>query len=189
MRKNIPLLIIVIGFFIVSCSVKAPEVKITGEKTALENQVIGTYQEIEQDSWTIASVRSTTPGKTQAMSEEKKKVFAAVQNRKFNKDDTNEFKRDGVIGENNVGFLEIRDQEKLNKDPEYRKRVEQIMADENRDRKIIMNRAIQINEQIAQAGENAVSKVFAKIYQDESETNTWIQLEDGRWIKKKGVKE
>lgn len=186
MNKNITLLMIFIGgLLIIECSVKAPEVKITGEKTALENQVIGTYQEIEQDSWTIASVRATTPGKKQTMSEEKKKVLAAVQNRRFNKDDVNEFKRDGVVGENNKGFLEIRDYEKLNNDSEYRKRVEKIIEDENRDRQIIMDRAIQINERIAQADEQAVAKIFAKIYQDASEPNTWIQLDDGTWAKKK----
>ena len=177
------------GLIVINCSVKAPEVKITGEKTALENQVIGTYQEIEQDSWTIASVRSTTPGKTQPISEEKKKVLAAVQDRKFNKDDINEFKRDGVIGENNQGFVEIRNYEKLEKDAEYRKRVEKVIEDENKDRQIIMDRAIQINEQIAQAGQEAVATVFAKIYQDESEVNTWIQIEDGTWTKKKEVKQ
>ena len=34
------------AIWIAGCSVEAPEVKITGEKTALENQVIGTYEEI-----------------------------------------------------------------------------------------------------------------------------------------------
>lgn len=188
MKKYLSLLAVVV-FIISNCSVKSPEVKITGEKTALENQVIGTYQEIEQDSWTIASVRSSSGAKTQPMSDEKKKVLTAVQNRRFNKDDINEFKRDGVIGENNKGFLEIRDDQKLDKDEEYRKRVEKIIADENRDRQIIKNRAIQVNEQIAQAGEESVDQVFAKIYQDESEAGTWLQLADGTWLKKKELKE
>jgi len=165
--------------------VKAPEVKITGEKTALENQVIGTYQEIEQDSWTIASVRSTSPGKKQAISEEKKAVLDAVQSRRFNRDDINELKRDGIIGENNQGFLEIRDNEKLNADPELARRVEKLISDENDDRRTILNRSMQINEQIAEAGENAVSRIYAKIYQDESESGTWIQLDAGDWAKKK----
>ncbi|MBN2011099.1 DUF1318 domain-containing protein [candidate division KSB1 bacterium] len=170
--------------FIAGCSVKAPEVKITGEKTALENQVIGTYNEIEQDSWTIASVRSATPGQQVTMSDEKKKVLSAVQNRRFNKDDINEFKRDGVVGENNSGFLEIRDYTRLNEDPEYRKRVEKIVAEENNDRQTILERSMQVNDQIAGAGEEAVGRVYAKIYQDESELNTWIQIEDNSWVKK-----
>jgi len=174
-----------IGITIMSCSVKAPEVNVTGEKTALENQVIGTYQEIEQDAWTLASVRSTAPGKQQpTMSQEKKKVFEAVQGRKFNKDDIDEFKKAGIVGENNNGLLEIRNQEKLNADPELKKRVMTIVETENGYRKIIMNRIVVLNESAAKAGGDSVGRIFAKINRDNSETGTWIQKEDGKWAKK-----
>ncbi|MEE4310805.1 MAG: DUF1318 domain-containing protein [candidate division KSB1 bacterium] len=175
---------IILSILLVNCSVKAPEVKITGEKTALENQVIGTYREIEQDSWTIASVRSSSEGKAQQISEEKKKVLTAVQSRKFNQDDINEFKRDGSVGENNMGYLEIRETEKLRGDPEYRTRVTTIVQEENMDRETIMLRSMQINENIEDAGQDAVKRVFAKIYQDESAVNSWIQLDDGIWVQK-----
>ncbi|MBD3288803.1 DUF1318 domain-containing protein [candidate division KSB1 bacterium] len=184
MNRKANFILLIFMVFIAGCSVEAPEVKITGEKTALENQVIGTYEEIEQDSWTITSVRSTSPGKAPAMSEEKKKVLSAVQNRRFNKDDIDEFKEDMVVGENNNGFLEIRNAEKLNKDADYRKRVEQIVAAENQDRKVIMERAMQVNEDIAKAGAERVASVFAKIWQEESAPGTLIQLEDGSWVKK-----
>lgn len=187
-KKYIIMILFIAGLATFGCSVKAPEVKITGEKTALENQVIGTYQEIEQDSWTITSVRSTSPGKVSAMSDEKKKVLTAVQNRRFNKDDINEFKKDLSVGENNQGFLELRSSDKLEQDTEYRNRVEKILEDENRDRRIIMERAMQVNEDIATAGEDAVLRVFAKIYQEESAPNTWIQLDDGSWVRKKANK-
>jgi len=189
MKKNIvPIFIVVFLALFAVCSVKAPEVKITGEKTALENQIIGTYEEIEQDSWTIASVRSTSPGNNQALSEEKKKVLTAVQNRRFNKDDVNEFKRDGVLGETNAGRVVVRDYEKMNSDEEYKKRVEKIVKEENRDREIIMERTMQVNENVAKAGEEKVYRIFAKIFQDESDKNTWIQQEDGSWLKKKDNK-
>lgn len=183
-KKCMTSIVLIAVLLVAGCSVKAPEVKITGEKTALENQVIGTYQEIEQDSWTITSVRSTSPGKVTPMSEEKKKVLAAVQNRRFNKDDIVEFKKDLVVGENNKGYLEVRNAEKLSNDDEYRKRVEQIVAAENQDRKVIMERTMQVNEKVASAGEEKVASVFAQIYQDESAPGTLIQLEDGAWVKK-----
>ena len=101
--------------------------KVTGEKTALENQVIGTYAEIEQDAWTLASVRSTKPGQQPKMPAEKKKVFEAVQGRKFNKDDIDEFKKAEIVGENNLGLLEIRDSQKLESDPDLKNRVTKII--------------------------------------------------------------
>jgi hypothetical protein len=171
-------------FIITVCSVKAPEVKVTGEKTALENQVIGTYQEIEQDAWTLASVRSATPGQQPKMPAEKKKVFEAVQGRKFNKDDIDEFKKAEIVGENNLGLLEIRNYQKLESDPELKTRVIKIVETENGYRKIIMDRIIVLNESAAKAGNENVSRIFAKINQDNSETGTWIQSDDGMWIKK-----
>ncbi|MBN1155173.1 DUF1318 domain-containing protein [candidate division KSB1 bacterium] len=185
MKKHIIiLLLIALAVFFIRCSVQAPEVKITGEKTALENQIIGTYEDIEQDSWNIASVRSTSPNEVKQISEEKKKVLSAVQNRRFNKDDVNELKRDGVIGESSAGKLVIIDADKMNSDTEYKKRVEKVIADENRDRNIIIERTMQVNEQVSEADEDRVLKIFAKIFQDESEANTWIQNEDGTWMKK-----
>lgn len=186
--KNILAGLLVI-FIMASCSVKAPEVNITGEKTALENQVIGTYREIEQDAWTLVSVRSATPGQQQpAMSPEKKLVFEAVQGRKFNRDDIDEFKKADLIGENNKGLLEIRDVRKLEADPELKNRVTTIVENENNYRKIIMDRVVLLNEQAAEAGADNVGKIFAKINQDSSEAGTWIQTEDGSWMKKTAAK-
>ncbi len=171
-------------FLVSNCSVKAPEVNITGEKTALENQVIGTYREIEQDAWTLASVRSTTPGQQPAMSKEKKLVFEAIQGRKFNKDDIDEFKQSEIVGENNRGLLEIMNPQKLDADPDLKKRVTTIVENENKYREIIIERIVLLNEQASQAGTENVAKIFSKINQDNSEPGTWIQIENGRWIKK-----
>jgi len=171
-------------FLVSQCSVKAPEVKVTGEKTALENQVIGTYQQIEQDAWTLASVRAATPGQQPKMSPEKKKVFEAVQGRKFNKDDIDEFKQAGIVGENNQGLLEIRDMKKLASDPDLKARVTKIVATENAYRKIIMDRIVVLNESAAKAGSENVARIFARINQDNSQPGTWIQTDDGKWVRK-----
>jgi len=168
-----------------NCSVKAPEVNITGEKTALENQVIGTYQEIEEEAWTLTSVRSANAGQqAPVMSQEKKRVFEAVQGRKFNKDDIDEFKQAGFVGESNEGKLIIRDHEKLNADAELKNRVTTIVENENNYRKIIMERIVIINEQASEAGTTTVGRIFAKINQDNSAPGTWIQTDNGRWVKK-----
>ena len=139
----------------ITCSVKAPEVNITGEKTALENQVIGTYQQIEEDVWTLASVRSANSTKKPNVSAEKKRVLEAVQGRKFNKDDIDEFLEDGFVGENIQGLLEIRDNNKLEKDADLKNRVLKIVEKENDFRKTIMDRILLLNEQAAEAGEGA----------------------------------
>ena len=172
------------GALFFQCSIKAPEVNITGEKTALENQVIGAYQQIEEDVWTLTSVRSTNTAKKPKMSAKKKQVLEAVQGRKFNKDDVEEFLENGYVGENNQGLLEIKENTDLDKDADLKNRVTKIVENENSYRKIIMERIILLNEQAAEAGEQNVSKIFAKINQDNAAAGSWVENENGEWVKK-----
>ncbi|HDI52440.1 DUF1318 domain-containing protein [candidate division KSB1 bacterium] len=168
------------------CSIKTPEIKVTGEKTALEKQVIGTYQEIESDTQLLASARMV-PGrgkKTPVMSAEKRRVIQAIKNRKFNKDDIDEFKRLEIVGENNRGFLEIIHPEKIAQDVTLAKRVQEIVAEENRDREIIIDRVLEINPNLKDTDRKQVCSIFAKMNRENSEPGTWIQLPDGQWVKK-----
>ncbi|MBN2091177.1 DUF1318 domain-containing protein [candidate division KSB1 bacterium] len=185
MKKNIWILAFWVLLIIsTSCSVKAPEVTVTGEKTALENQVIGTYENIEKETWMVSSVRSEGEQKKVVISDEKKRVLEAVQNRKFNKDEIDEYKRDGAIGENNRGFLELRPLAKLDEDADYKKRVMEIMMEENRDREVVMDRVIEINADAANASKDDVYAIFAAMNREKAESGIWIQLPDGSWNKK-----
>lgn len=185
-KKMIAYIAVPILLLWLACSVKAPEVNVTGEKTALENQVIGTYDQIEEDAWTLTSVRSvggnTAP--QPKMSEDKKRVLEAVQGRKFNKDDIEEFLKAGIVGENNKGLLEIIHPEKIGNDEILKKRVQKIVQSENEYRQIIMNRIMVLNEEAAKAGKENIGHIFAKMNQDNAPAGSWIQLENNEWVKK-----
>lgn len=168
-----------------ACTVHTPEVKFTGEKTALENQILGTYSQVKEDVWMVASVRAVNPDSQITLSDEKREVLSAVQNREFNKDDIEEFKRDGAIGENNQGVLELRPNERLQKDAAYKQLVERIMAEENRDRQIILKRIIAINPAVQAAEPVAVDQAFAQLQRDSAKPGEWIQLPTGEWTRKK----
>ena len=171
-------------FLIVSCSIKAPEVRVTGEKTALEKEVVGTYHQMEEDTWMIASIRGGKTEKGVKVPPEKKKVLEALQEQKFNKDDVDEFKRKEYVGENNKGFLEIRPSKELTKDTEKMKLVKEIVQEENADREIIMNRVIELNSSLKKAVKKDVLAIFARMHQENSPKGTWIQTQDGKWRKK-----
>ena len=186
MNKKFGYAFIFLGMvLLIQCSIKAPEINITGEKTALESQVLGAFQQIESDSWVIASTRAFGSGGAEALSAQKQKVLDAVQNRKFNKDDIDEFKRDKVIGENNKGFLEILPTDRYEHDLQYQKLVDQIVAEENRDRKIIYERILATNPSLADADEEKLYEIFTKLNVDNSEPGTLYQLPDGTWVEKK----
>jgi len=175
--------------FLTNCSVKTPEVTVTGEKTALENQVIGTYEKIEEETWVVASVRSNQAQGQRKISPEQKRVLDAVQNRKFNKDEISEYKQKGFIGENNQGLLELRPVLELNEDAELKKQVETLILEENQDREVVMNRVIEINPEAAKTEREKIFSIFAQMNRDNETPGNWIQMTSGEWVKKEKTAE
>lgn len=183
LKKSIIGICLVI-LFVFKCSVQAPEVKVTGEKTALEQEVVGTYEEMEEETWMIASTRAVQEESDVKVSPEKRAVLEALQNQKFNRDDIDEFKKKGFVGENNQGFLEIRSLEELEQDPEQIKLIEEIVQEENEDRETVMERVIELNDSLKKAVRDEILAIFAQINQENSAKGTWIQEPDGNWIVK-----
>lgn len=168
----------------VGCSIKAPEVHVTGEMTALEREVLGTYQEMEEDTWMIASTRAARGDAEVRISPEKRKVLDALQEQKFNKDDIDEFKREGYVGEGNAGLLVIRTSKELEEDTDRLAFVQEIVAEENRDREIIMERVIELNDALQDSKRSEIQGIFARMNQEGSPQGTWIQEEGGDWVRK-----
>ena len=78
------------------------------ERTALENQVLGSYNSLSQDVLLVASVRGVDPlGRIKTpprKSREHQNTVEAVETIAFNADDVDFFKRLRWVGENNQGF-------------------------------------------------------------------------------------
>jgi len=166
------------------CSIKPPEIKITGDMTALEQEVLGTYSQVEEDTWMIASSRGPQASDVKKMSPEKNQVLEAMRTQKFNEDDVNELKEKRYIGENNRGFLEIRDQDQLQHQQETYRFIQTIVNEENQSREVIMNRVIEVNNTLKDKNREDILSVFAKMYQENSADGTWIQTPNGNWIQK-----
>ena len=173
--------IFLLSGFMFNCSIKAPEVSITGEKTALEEQVLGDYRQIESDTWVIASTRAAGSGSASG-TKSQQAVLNATLNRKFNKDEIDEFKQDQVLGENNQGYLEILTNEKYLNDAQYKQMVDQIFAEENRDRKIIYEQLVAAQNIESEEKTKEVYWIFTKQNFRDSQKGTKIQQQDGTWI-------
>ena len=183
MRKRLFFILAVSGM-IAGCSIKAPEVHVTGEMTALEREVLGTYQEMEEDTWMIASTRAARGDSEVRISPEKRKVLDALQEQKFNKDDIDEFKRKGFVGEGNTGFLVMRPSADLEADTEQMTFVKEIVDEENLDREVIMERVVELNDSLQKSKRDDILGIFAKMNQEGSPQGTWVQREDGTWARK-----
>ena len=166
---------------IISCTVKIPDIKITGEKTALENQVMGEYTKIKEDAWMVASERGDGQLKITA---DRKDVVAAVRDREFLKDDINELKIKGYLGETISGLLEIIDEKivlKLEKKEKYL--IELLLKKENQARSLIMKRIIETDTKF-RSSPNQVYQAFFVMNLEDSPEKTFYKNKKGKWIKK-----
>ncbi|MCW5784166.1 MAG: DUF1318 domain-containing protein [Nitrospirales bacterium] len=172
--------------FLTACGGPLVGVTVVDERTALENQVLGTYQELNQQVMLVASVRYIDPkGKlkqTQELPPGKKDVVRALQRVSFNKDDLNRYKSLGIIGENNEGGVTLLDPEKVQ--PDDRAFVENLIKEENEDRLAIMSRIIETNETLTPSELPRVHKMFAALNRDKALKGERIQLDNGTWTQK-----
>jgi len=172
--------------FLPACGGPLVGVTVVDERTALENQVLGTYQELNQQVMLVASVRYIDPkGKlkqTQELPPGKKDVVRALQRVSFNKDDLNRYKALGIIGENNEGGVTLLEPEKV--EPADRAFVENLIKEENEDRLVIMSRIIETNETLSPTDLPRVHKMFAALNRDKALKGERIQLDNGQWIHK-----
>jgi len=183
MKPLMPTLLLTI---LTGCGGPLVGVTVVDERTALENQVLGTYQELNQQVMLVASVRYIDPkGKlkqTQELPPGKKDVVRALQRVSFNKDDLNRYKALGIIGENNEGGVTLLEPEKV--ESSDRAFVENLVKEENEDRLVIMSRIIETNETLSPTDLPRVHKMFAALNRDKALKGERIQLDNGKWIHK-----
>jgi uncharacterized protein YdbL (DUF1318 family) len=164
------------------------DITIVGGRSALENQVLGTYQELNNDVLQLASVRSIdTSGKLVAqepLSDDKRQALAALQSQAFNKDDILRFRAQGWAGENRQGLLTYFPEAALSADARQVEFVQTIIAQENRDRMVLMQRVIATNAQLAESDFPQVQTIFAALYRDQARSGDRLQREDGTWMRK-----
>ena len=176
---KILLLILIVS--ITSCTVKIPDIKITGEKTALENQVLGEYSKIKEDAWMVTSERGDGQIKITA---DRKEVVEAVRDREFLKDDINELKLKGYLGEIPSGLIEIVDLEKVSKlDKKEQNLIDLLLKKENDARILIMKRIIETDTKFKSSPKEVYQAFFIMNLEDSPE-KTFYKNKKGKWIKK-----
>ncbi|QPJ64609.1 MAG: YdbL family protein [Candidatus Nitrohelix vancouverensis] len=161
------------------------DVTVVDQKTALENQILGSYEEIGNDMLLLASVRSVDEtGALKTVAEVPKDKRAAIQARQrqeFNQDDIAQFKKDACAGETAEGDLAFLDKTCANKDEQFLTFAKTIIAEENESRQVILERIIATNETFSVDDMPKVRKIFAGLNRDKAKPGEWIQLENGEW--------
>ncbi len=186
-RRGTPALALSLWVAVNGCT-RGPLVEVTlvDERTALENQILGTYEELDQEMLLIASVRYIDPKgklrKSPPLPPGKKKVISAMQRSAFNRDDVDALKAQGLVGENNQGRLELIAPEEV--DPNRLPFVENLVVEENEDREVVMRRVIETNESLSDDDLPGVRNIFAALNRDKAKVGEWVQIDNDEWVRK-----
>jgi hypothetical protein len=178
----------------ISCTVKPPEITVTGEKTVLEKQLLGEYRFSSRPIFipsvdggiyvaTHEALLDSVPS-AEEFQTSRRDYIIALANSKFNLDDINRFKDAGVIGEDNRGFLHLFEDKLGNLNQADRNILPSILEEENRGRRVIMNRIIQLRADLTEEDLDDIKTIFAKRNIEEEKSGRMIQLESGEWVTK-----
>jgi hypothetical protein len=194
MEKKIIFLLI---FIISGCTLADVKVEMLSERTALENQVLGSYNALDSQMLLAASVRGVdTSGNIERPPEhsrEYKDTISAMQIIDFHTDDLDSFKHLGWAGENNKGLIEAFSIDRKNVPEDYKSFAERYSDDEfkfvistvNAAREKIMMRVIYMNEDLNESDLPEIKKIFAKLNAENANIGDKIQDADGNWLIKK----
>jgi uncharacterized protein YdbL (DUF1318 family) len=174
------------------CSLLIPDVKVNvnvyDQRTQLENQVRGTYEELSDELLLVASVRGIDPNgkltKPPPLAAGKEEALRAAQSREFNRDDIEQLMAQGCAGETSEGGVASRPCPQTEQDARYRAFAESLLAEENADRLVLMRRVIATNSDLTDADLGQVRKIFADLNHENARPGWWVQQGDGSWTKK-----
>jgi uncharacterized protein YdbL (DUF1318 family) len=186
------------GLFLLffGCTLAQVQVNVVSERTALENQVLGSYNSLSDEVLLVASVRGLDPtGKIETpprRSREQRDAIEAVQVLAFNEDDTDAFKRLGWVGEGNTGLLQAFSMDKTSAPKELAAFAERYGEEEfksvvsrvNDAREVVMRRVVETAPNLTEADLPEVRRVFAKLNRENALPGEKIQNEDGAWVVK-----
>lgn len=192
-----PFFMLTILGILAGCTLAKVDVEVLSERTALENQILGTYNSLDREMLMVASVRGVdTQGKIKkppVRSREQQDAIAAIQLIDFHSDDIARFKKLGWVGENNQGLLEsfkmdrkqVPDSLTAFADRFTQKEFQSIVQQVNQARQVIMQRVIDMNENLRESDLPKVQRIFAGLNAEKAGVGDKIQDELGTWKQKK----
>jgi hypothetical protein len=146
-------------------------------KTQLENQILGTFQRLEEDLILASSVRGERP--EERLTPLQREAVEAMMLREFIRDDVEALKNKQVVGEANTGLLAILAPPS---DPTEAKSVKTLVEQENRCRTVILKRVISANRELSEQDLALVKRLFYRLNLQTARPGDRVQQESGAWI-------
>jgi hypothetical protein len=104
-----------------------------------------------------------------------------MRNRDYNRDDVDAMLGAGLVGEGRNGLLEWRDRSAALPPGITLDQAERIVAEENRDRGVVLERLMATVPGIDASGRQEVERIFAGLNRELAPAGAWVQADDGSW--------
>jgi uncharacterized protein YdbL (DUF1318 family) len=152
-----------------------------GTKTSLEHQLVGELEPLSEDELLVASVRADPGTPLGALEDLQVRAISARRRQIFNRDDVDELKGLGCVGESKTAELVARE---CSAPDEVRARISQVLADENDDRRAILDWAIATDAALTPADRPQVVLVYRRLLHERAKAGEWLEGDDGRWTRR-----
>jgi hypothetical protein len=147
------------------------------QKTSLESQLMGELEPLSKEELLVASVRASDDGSVIALDSLQNRAAAAKRRQLFNRDDLDELRNDGCVGEalgaqlverpcNSSAVLEVR---------------AEIIEQENVDREVIVDWVLSIDPVLTPADRTQVVALYQQMILNTLSTGHWFQSATGSW--------
>src|SRR5690606_11045611 len=104
------------------------------------------------------------------------RAISARRRQLFNRDDLDELKALGCLGEGLAAELVLRD---CQPDPERATLLERLLSEENSDRKAILNWALEADPALTPADRPQLVAVYRRLLLERARPKDWVQTDDG----------
>jgi hypothetical protein len=145
-------------------------------KTQLENQILGTFQRLDDDLILASSVRGER--REPRLSPLEREAVDAMMTREFHRDDLEALKSKNVVGEANTGMLAPLT---LPGEEAEARRVKQLVEEENRCRMVLLRRVIALNPGLGEKDLPELRRALYRINAQTARPGERLQGEDGAW--------
>lgn len=182
MRASFVMIIAVCGFGAGAC-ITTTVVNI-GQKTSLEKQLMGEEEPLTEELILAASVRAQGGGVQAGSADDlQSHALSARRRQLFNRDDLDELKAAGCLGEALKAKLTRRPCD-AGSDPEKTRLAERMANEENEDRQAIIDWAIGIDQVLTPADRPQIEALYHRLVVERARPGDWVQADDGRWTQR-----
>ncbi len=165
-----------------SCGIKTNQVSI-GQKTTLERQLMGNVEPLSEEELLVASVRGAAASNPTAKDEQQQRALAARRRQIFNRDDLDELRGAGCLGEARDARLVARPCDKP-VEPALASLQAELIGQENDDRQAIIDWALATDPQLTAADRGQVVQIYRRLLLERLRPGDWLEQDDGSWARR-----